>query len=155
MTDPDQAEKKDLADLLRERNLLHPAQIDLAVNDHQINDMPLAEVLLFRGWITQETLDELAPFMKEALPEKLEAAVVTASAPARSADTAKAESSSSSDSASSSKAASGQQAASSSQPVSSSGPSSTQLRESPVKANPEKNQEAYQELIKKILSDKG
>lgn len=66
MTDsPDQPEApKTLAEILLDKNLLSLAQIELAIADQDINDIPLEEILLVRGWITQEKLYEIAPWLK-------------------------------------------------------------------------------------------
>lgn len=60
----EQTEEKGLADLLLDNNLLSIAQIELAIADQEMNDIPLDEILLVRGWITQEKLFEIAPWLK-------------------------------------------------------------------------------------------
>lgn len=64
MTDTDQTEAKSLAEILVDNNLLSVAQIELAIADQEINDIPLEEILLYRGWMTQEKLYEIAPWLK-------------------------------------------------------------------------------------------
>ncbi len=63
MTDSESEKKKDLAEILTELNLLHSAQIELAVADQQMSELPLHEVLLVRGWITEAKLQEIAPWL--------------------------------------------------------------------------------------------
>ena len=60
----EQTEEKGLADLLLDNKLLSLAQIELAIADQEMNDIPLDEILLVRGWITLEKLHEIAPWLK-------------------------------------------------------------------------------------------
>lgn len=59
-----------LADLLSEHQVLHAAQLELALADQEINDLPLEEILLVRGWIQEDKLYELAPWLKPGSKEK-------------------------------------------------------------------------------------
>lgn len=61
---------RNLADLLIEQELLSAAQAELAVADQEINDIPLEEILLVRGWITEEKLYGVAPWLKPGSKEK-------------------------------------------------------------------------------------
>jgi hypothetical protein len=65
MSDPDRPKaSKKLADALLENNLLSKAQIDLAIADQEMSDIPLEEILLVRGWITEANLYRVAPWLK-------------------------------------------------------------------------------------------
>ncbi len=59
-----------LAELLAEHQVLHPAQLELALADQEINDLPLEEILLVRGWLTEDKLYETAPWLKPGSKEK-------------------------------------------------------------------------------------
>jgi hypothetical protein len=64
MTDAIDKSKEAIAKVLVENNVLSQAQVDLAYMDMDIQDLPFEEVLYMRGWLTQEKLYELAPFLK-------------------------------------------------------------------------------------------
>lgn len=59
-----------LAELLSGHQVLHAAQLELALADQEINDLPLEEILLVRGWLTEDKLYELAPWLKPGSKEK-------------------------------------------------------------------------------------
>lgn len=52
-----------LAELLVQNNLLSPAQIELALTDVEIQDLSLEEVLFLRGWVKEEAVYALAPWL--------------------------------------------------------------------------------------------
>lgn len=71
MTESENASNaRNLADLLREHQVLSGAQLELALNDQEINDLPLEEILLVRGWISEDKLYEVAPWLKPGSKEK-------------------------------------------------------------------------------------
>jgi cell division septation protein DedD len=53
-----------LAEVLVERGLVSEAQVELAMADREINDLPLEEVLLARGWIREDVLYDAAPWTR-------------------------------------------------------------------------------------------
>ena len=59
-----------LADLLLENEALSGAQVELALADQEINDIPLEEILLVRGWITEEKLYAISPWLKPGSKER-------------------------------------------------------------------------------------
>lgn len=161
MTEPDQSEKKDLAELLLEHKLLHKAQLELAMADQEINDIPLEEILLFRGWITQEKLDEIAPWLKggNSGAKKSGNTGQLAKPQAKPADTAAGGAKTGSSQNSQNTATATQNRAveeKNSAPPATGGNSvaSAQVKESPLSSDSEQNLKNYKELLKKILSDK-
>ena len=62
MTDSEQ--EPNLADVLLDHELISLAQLELAIADQAINDIPLEEILMVRGWITEQKLYEVAPWLK-------------------------------------------------------------------------------------------
>lgn len=64
MSEEEESETPSLADLLLDKNLLSIAQIELAIADQEINDLPLEEILIVRGWMTREKIYEIAPWLK-------------------------------------------------------------------------------------------
>jgi hypothetical protein len=55
----------DLAKVLVEQNVISAAQIQLALADKEVTGMSLEEILLARGWITEQALDTIAPWLKK------------------------------------------------------------------------------------------
>jgi hypothetical protein len=68
MTD-DSKSKPDLAQILVDQNIISAAQVQLALADKEVTGMPLEEILIVRGWITQDTLDRVAPWLKNQTEE--------------------------------------------------------------------------------------
>lgn len=75
MTDSEQ--EPNLADVLLDKELISLAQLELAIADQAINDIPLEEILLVRGWITEHKLYEVAPWLKPGAAKAPAAAVIT------------------------------------------------------------------------------
>lgn len=53
-----------LIQALINEKLISSAQAELAKSDGQVSGMTIAEVLLARGWVNQQTLDRVAPWLK-------------------------------------------------------------------------------------------
>ena len=53
-----------LSELLVQRGIVAAAQMELAMADREINELPLEEVLLARGWVREDVLYEAAPWLK-------------------------------------------------------------------------------------------
>ncbi|MEB3190526.1 MAG: hypothetical protein VKL42_09320 [Snowella sp.] len=51
---------KPLGLILREADLVTPAQIEVALQDQQYYQLPLGEILALHGWVHQETADFFA-----------------------------------------------------------------------------------------------
>lgn len=64
-----------LLQVLINEKLISAAQADLAKSDGAVSGMTVAEVLLARRWVNEQTLDRVAPWLKEQVPP----AVVTSS----------------------------------------------------------------------------
>ncbi|MBX9686706.1 MAG: hypothetical protein K2X27_08390 [Candidatus Obscuribacterales bacterium] len=142
MTDPDPKDK--LAEVLVANNLVSQAQIELAVADQDIHGLPLQEILLVRGWITEEKLYEVAPWLKT---------------PGKAGPLAKPTTSGGSSSQSQAKRPGGSDSTSPKSkpndlpkepPARPAG--APAVVKSPVSSNPEENLKAYRELMKKVLS---
>lgn len=56
--------------ILLEQKLISPAQAQLLLADQEVTGMTVDEVVLARGWITEEKLDEIAPWRKEPVESK-------------------------------------------------------------------------------------
>lgn len=165
MTDADQPDAKiDLAKILLENNLLSQAQIDLAVSDQKCNDLPLEEILLVRGWITEDKLYGVAPWLKPGSKQQAPGASSAKSGPAKAgavagknagqaktSEPAKQSSTAAARAAQQSPAKTGESAENKS---ASDGPrlASSISIESPVKSDREQNLRAYKEVLKKILA---
>jgi hypothetical protein len=52
--------RKRIGEILLAADLVSPAQIDVALQDQQYNQLHLGEILALRGWIKQETADFFA-----------------------------------------------------------------------------------------------
>lgn len=57
--------KPDLARVLIDQNIISAAQMQLALADKEVTGMTLEEILLARGWITEKTLDSVAPWLRK------------------------------------------------------------------------------------------
>lgn len=64
MADGIDKSKEAIAKVLVSQNVLSQAQIDLAYMDMEVNDLSFEDVLYMRGWISEEKLYELVPFLK-------------------------------------------------------------------------------------------
>lgn len=53
-------QRKRIGEILLAANLVSPAQIEVALQDQQYNQLQLGEILALRGWIKQETADFFA-----------------------------------------------------------------------------------------------
>ncbi|MBY0552222.1 MAG: hypothetical protein K2W95_33390 [Candidatus Obscuribacterales bacterium] len=53
-----------LSEVLVKRGIISDAQMELAMADREINDLPLEEVLLARGWIREDVLYDAAPWLR-------------------------------------------------------------------------------------------
>lgn len=60
-TSPQFETDEDLAEFLVANNVISVAQAELALADKALNDLPLDEVLIARGWIKQEEMYRLVP----------------------------------------------------------------------------------------------
>ena len=67
MTDESKS-KPDLGQILIDQNIISASQIQLAQADKEVTGMTLEEILLARGWISEQTLYTIAPWLK-AKPE--------------------------------------------------------------------------------------
>lgn len=54
-----------LLQILLEQKVLSSAQAQLLLADQEVTGMTLDEVLIARGWVTVEQLDEIAPWRKQ------------------------------------------------------------------------------------------
>lgn len=123
-----------LSELLVQRGLISEAQIELAMADREINDLPLEEVLLARGWIREDVLYDAAPWLKtKGKPP---------AASKQESDHGTSSGGSKSDQKAADKPAVKQTAKAASGPA--------QESESPVAGNYEDNLKAYRDLLKKI-----
>ncbi len=55
-----------LIQVLIDEKLISAAQAELAKSDGEVSGMTLAEVLLARRWVNEQTLDRVAPWLKES-----------------------------------------------------------------------------------------
>ncbi|MBY0358755.1 MAG: hypothetical protein K2W82_12195 [Candidatus Obscuribacterales bacterium] len=62
--EPSQNPSTRLAETILELELLSAAQVELALADHEINDLPLEEVLVARGWLSKQQIHSIAPWLK-------------------------------------------------------------------------------------------
>lgn len=53
-----------LSEVLVKQGIISDAQMELAMADREINDLPLEEVLLARGWIREDVLYNAAPWLR-------------------------------------------------------------------------------------------
>lgn len=67
----------DLLNMLVERKIISAGQADVARADMQVSGMPIDEVLIARRWVTEDTLSQVAPWLKEK-PAPKEAAAPAA-----------------------------------------------------------------------------
>lgn len=153
MTDSDNSDdNKSLAEILLEHKLLHKAQIDLAVSDQELNDIPLEEILLVRGWITQEKLYEVAPWLKTGSSKSRTGNTGQHTKPAaKPAAKAAADKPSAGDAPQSKPAPKPEDLPKQPPLISTASPP---MLESPISVNPEQALKAYKEVLRKILSDK-
>lgn len=56
-----------LSEVLVKQGIISDAQMELAMADREINDLPLEEVLLARGWIREDVLYNAAPWLRGSL----------------------------------------------------------------------------------------
>ena len=61
----DNNKDKDLIQLLVEQKIISAAQAELAKADHEVTGMTLVEVFLARRWVSEETLERVAPWLKD------------------------------------------------------------------------------------------
>ncbi|HEY9678223.1 MAG TPA: hypothetical protein V6C76_09450 [Drouetiella sp.] len=54
--------------ILLDEKLISQAQADLAKSDSEISGMTIGEVLLARRWVNDQTLDRVAPWLKDSDP---------------------------------------------------------------------------------------
>ncbi len=57
-----------LIQVLIDEKLISAAQAELAKSDGAVSGMTLAEVLLARRWVNEQTLERIAPWLKESHP---------------------------------------------------------------------------------------
>jgi hypothetical protein len=60
-----ESDKPDLAKVLIDQNIVSAAQMQLALADKEVTGMTLEEILLARGWISEQTLDAVAPWLRK------------------------------------------------------------------------------------------
>lgn len=80
----DESTERDLKllQVLINEKLISAAQADLAKSDGAVSGMTVAEVLLARRWVNEQTLDRVAPWLKtEQVPP---AVVISSNEPQRS-----------------------------------------------------------------------
>ena len=59
-----------LSEVLVKQGIISDAQMELAMADREINDLPLEEVLLARGWIREDVLYNAAPWLRGSVAPK-------------------------------------------------------------------------------------
>ena len=62
-----------LIQVLLAEKLISSAQADLATSDGEISGMTIAEVLLARRWVNEDTLNRVAPWLKSATQDETKA----------------------------------------------------------------------------------
>ncbi len=132
-----------LSEILVQRGLISEAQIELAMADREINDLPLEEVLLARGWVREDVLYEAAPWLKTK-PQPKTAAAAKPMAAAVTRPT------SSTDNSRDHKAAEKPPPPKVDIKAPPAGPAGGQQIESPLAGNYDDNLKAYRDLVKKI-----
>lgn len=73
----DNHKEPDLIQVLIEHKIISAAQAELVTADHEVTGMTIVEVLLARRWVKQETLDQVAPWLKDSGTGPAAPAVVT------------------------------------------------------------------------------
>lgn len=124
-----------LSEVLVKRGIISDAQMELAMADREINDLPLEEVLLARGWIREDVLYDAAPWLKG-----------TAAAKPAAAKPAPTSSSSSGTSAQKPADKPAQKADTKAPPP---GPAGSGANQSPLQSDYNDNLRAYRELLNK------
>lgn len=179
MTETDQSDTaRTLAEVLLENNLLSQAQLELAIADQEMNDIPLEEILLVRGWITETKLYEVAPWLKPgskaaAPPPSSKPGVFSktgsftkptlkppAAEPAQKPAAQSAASSSTATASNSTTQTSSQSAAAKPQPKPTDLPkeppqrpaAEAMIMESPINSDREQNLKNYKDVLRKILA---
>lgn len=77
-----------LIQALVNEKLISSAQAELAKSDGQVSGMTVAEVLLARRWVSEQTLDRVAPWLKN---EQAPPGVVTSSDASQRSDAGRGE----------------------------------------------------------------
>ncbi len=65
MTENSNEKDLKLIQVLIDQKLISAAQAELAKSDREVTGMTLGEVLLARRWVNEETLDRIAPWLKD------------------------------------------------------------------------------------------
>jgi hypothetical protein len=65
VTEDSNERELNLIQLLIDQKLISAAQAELAKSDREVTGMTLSEVLLARRWVNAETLDRVAPWLKD------------------------------------------------------------------------------------------